>query len=82
MKEYQERTRILHAMPHPVRLQILEILASGTTCVCDIIDQTKQRQACVLQHLMLLRQTGLVKSTRLGLNVQYELAQPDITKKC
>ncbi len=80
MSQYRKRAKILHAMSHPVRLQILEILAQGPRCVCDIMAQTRQRQAYISQHLMLLRQTGLVRSTRLGLQMQYELAQPAITK--
>jgi DNA-binding transcriptional ArsR family regulator/NAD-dependent dihydropyrimidine dehydrogenase PreA subunit len=81
MSGYRKRAKILQAMSHPVRLQILEILASSPACVSDLIDRTKKRQACVSQHLMLLRQAGLVKRVRLGRYVQYKLAQPDITKK-
>jgi ArsR family transcriptional regulator len=81
MNGYRKRAKILQAMAHPVRLQILEILARGPARVCDLIRQTRQRQACVSQHLMLLRQTGLVRSMRLGWNMQYELARPDITAK-
>jgi ArsR family transcriptional regulator len=80
MNDYRKRAKILHAISHPVRLQILEILVHGPSCVCDLISQTGKRQACISQHLMLLRQTGIVKGTRLGLNVQYELAKPDIIK--
>ena len=80
MIEYRKRAKILQAMSHPVRLEILEILARGPACVCDLIGRTKQRQAYISQHLMLLRQTGLVKTTRLGARIQYELAQPEITK--
>ena len=67
-------------MSHPVRLQILEILSQGPMCVCDLISRTLQHQAYISQHLMLLRQTGIVKSNRLGVNIQYELAQPEATK--
>jgi DNA-binding transcriptional ArsR family regulator len=80
MREYRKRAKILHAMSHPVRLQILDILAQRPTCVCDLIAQTRQRQAYISQHLMLLRQAGIVKSTRLGVNIQYELTQPETTK--
>ncbi len=67
-------------MSHPVRLQILERLARGPACVCDLIAYTRKRQAYISQHLMLLRQVGVVKHVRLGQNVQYELTQPEITK--
>ena len=80
MSEYRKHARILQAMSHPVRLQILERLARGPACVCDLIGQTRQRQAYVSQHLMLLRQTGLVRRVRLGRNMQYELAQAETTK--
>jgi DNA-binding transcriptional ArsR family regulator len=33
MSEYLKRAKILQAMSHPVRLQILEILARGPACV-------------------------------------------------
>lgn len=80
MREYRNRAKMLQAMSHPVRLQILEILAQEPTCVCDLISQTRQRQAYISQHLMALRQAGMVRSTRLGLNIQYELTQPETTK--
>lgn len=80
MREYRKRAKILHAMSHPVRLQILEILSQGPSCVCDLIGRTRQRQAYISQHLMLLRQAGMVRSTRLGINIQYELTQPETTQ--
>ena len=73
MKEYRQVAKMLRTMAHPVRLQILEALVSGPACVCELIVKTGRRQACISQHLMLLRQTGLVKRTRLGLNMRYEL---------
>jgi ArsR family transcriptional regulator len=73
MKEYRQKAKMLRAMAHPVRLQILEALVCGPACVCELILKTGRRQACISQHLMLLRQTGLVKRTRMGLNMRYEL---------
>lgn len=81
MKEYSKQAKILQALAHPVRLQILEILAGSPACVCDLIAWTGQRQAYISQNLMLLRQVGLVKFTRDGKNVRYELSRPEITKK-
>lgn len=80
MIDRRKRVKVLQAMSHPVRLQILEILIKGPACVCDLMSQTQQRQSYISQHLMLLRQTGMVKTTRLGHNIQYELAQPEITQ--
>jgi DNA-binding transcriptional ArsR family regulator len=74
MSIYIQQAKVLRAMGHPVRLQIMETLANGPACVCELIMKTGQRQACISQHLMLLRRTGLVKRTRMGLNMNYELA--------
>ena len=81
MSDYRKRVKILHAMSHLVRLQILEILAQGPACVCELISRTRQRQAYISQHLMLLRQTGMVKNTRMGVNKRYELAEPDLISR-
>jgi len=79
MKEYSQKAKMLRAMAHPVRLQILEALVQGPACVCELIVKTGRRQACISQHLMLLRQTGLVKRTRVGLNMRYELTGDSTT---
>ena len=79
MKEYRQKAKMLRAMAHPVRLQILEALVHGPACVCELIFKTGRRQACISQHLMLLRQTGLVKRTRMGLNMRYELISESTT---
>jgi len=63
-----------------MRLQILEILMGGPACVCELIDRTGRHQAFISQHLMLLRQTGLVKRTRIGLNMRYEIATESVKK--
>ncbi len=78
MVSYSRRAKILRAMGHPVRLQILEVLVSRPACVCELMVRTGRRQACISQHMMLLRQTGLVKGTRIGKNMRYELAAGSI----
>jgi DNA-binding transcriptional ArsR family regulator len=74
MSIYIQQTEVLRAMAHPVRLQIMEALLNGPACVCELMMKTGKRQACISQHLMLLRQAGLVKRTRAGHNMNYELA--------
>lgn len=80
MNKYREQARVIRAMGHPVRLQILENLMRSPACVCELIDATGKHQACISQHLMLLRQTGLVRRTRMGLNMRYEIANESIKK--
>jgi ArsR family transcriptional regulator len=80
MNEYQRRAASVHALAHPVRLQILEMLARHPTCVCDLVSMTRRRQAYVSQQLSVLRATGLVNAKKDGLYVCYQLAWPEVGK--
>ncbi|NLG28184.1 MAG: helix-turn-helix transcriptional regulator [Chloroflexi bacterium] len=68
----------LKALAHPVRLQILDILARGEACVCHMVTVLKQRQPYISQHLMVLRQAGYVLDRRDGTIVYYRLANPQV----
>ncbi len=75
MKGYSLTAKILKALAHPVRLQIIEILqAEGEACVCHMEARLNQRQSYISQHLAKLREVGLVEDRREGLNVFYALA--------
>jgi ArsR family transcriptional regulator len=74
MDEYERASILLRALSHPVRLQIVEALAhDGEACVCHLEWALGQRQPQVSQHLMRLKEAGLVKGRRDGLNIFYSL---------
>ncbi|MBI4519653.1 MAG: helix-turn-helix transcriptional regulator [Gemmatimonadetes bacterium] len=60
-------------LAHPVRLQLLDILArnEGQVCVCDLEAAVPVKQPTVSHHLRLLREAGLVDSERRGLWAYY-----------
>jgi ArsR family transcriptional regulator, arsenate/arsenite/antimonite-responsive transcriptional repressor len=68
-------TNDLLILAHPVRLQILDILAyhQGHVCVCDIEAAVPVKQPTVSHHLRLLREAGLVDCERHGLWAYYFL---------
>jgi DNA-binding transcriptional ArsR family regulator len=68
----------LKVMGHPIRLQILDMLRRGETCVCHIERAVGKRQAYVSQHLMTMRDAGLVQTRKDGLRVYYRLADDEI----
>jgi DNA-binding transcriptional ArsR family regulator len=68
---YDQHAELLKALAHPVRLRILEILAQEESCVCHLTAVLKQRQPYVSQHLMLLREVGLVVDRKEGTIVYY-----------
>jgi ArsR family transcriptional regulator len=62
----------------PVRVQILLTIGRGEACVCHLEAYLGLRQALISQHLMVLRDAGLVTTTRDGRNIYYRLAQPEL----
>jgi ArsR family transcriptional regulator len=73
-KPYEKLARVMKAMGHPVRLQILELLdVEGPSCVCHLEHRLGLRQAYISQQLSRLREAGVVFSRREGLNVFYAL---------
>ena len=65
-------------MGQPVRIQILLTIAREETCVCHIEAALGMRQAVISQHLMVLRDAGLVAASRDGRNIFYRLAKPGL----
>jgi ArsR family transcriptional regulator, arsenate/arsenite/antimonite-responsive transcriptional repressor len=59
----------LQILGHPVRLQLLTILArsSSQVCVCDLEAAVPVKQPTVSHHLRLLREAGLIDCERQGL---------------
>ena len=75
---FQNEAEILNAMSHPARLEILELLRDGESCVCHIQAMLDQRQAYISQQLNILRQAGLITSRKEGLRVYYKIYNPDL----
>jgi ArsR family transcriptional regulator len=63
------------AMSDPTRIQILDLLTSGRMCVCDINASLPGVAPNLLSyHLRVLREAGLVETSRRGRWVDYELS--------
>ena len=79
MNKYEGHASKLKLMGHPTRLQILDMLRQGETCVCHIERALNKRQAYISQQLMALRDAGLVDSRKDGLQVYYRLVDIQIS---
>lgn len=64
---------IFHALSDETRLQILELLAEGEQCVCDLTDSLKTGQSRLSFHLKTLKDAGLLQDRREGRWVYYAL---------
>lgn len=69
----QQFTDDLLIIAHPIRIQILTMLARspGQVCVCDLEAALPVKQPTVSHHLRLLREAGLIDCERHGLFAYY-----------
>ena len=73
MNHWNPPARLFKILGHPARLAILAILREGEECVCHLEAVLGYRQAYISQHLMTLREAGLVRDRREGANVFYRV---------
>ncbi len=78
MDVFDAPARLFKLLGNPARLAILGVLRDGEQCVCHIEAMLGYRQAYISQHLMLLREAGLVADRRDGLNIFYRVDDPDL----
>ena len=78
METYQNQAQLFKVLMHPTRLAILDELRGGEQCVCHMEAKFGLRQAYISQHLMVLRDAGLVTDRRDGWNIYYQVDKPEI----
>ena len=57
---------VVRALADPLRLRIVELLATEQLCTCHLVDETGASQTNVSNHLRVLRETGLIISEPAG----------------
>jgi DNA-binding transcriptional ArsR family regulator len=78
MSKSNDTVDVFKALMHPARLSILEILHDGEQCVCHLEAVLGYRQAYISQHLMVLREAGLVEDRRDGSRIFYRVENPEV----
>ena len=69
----QKRLNVCKAVANATRLQILDIMRKGETCVCELTSIMELEQSNVSQHLNILKNAGLLTSRRNGQHVLYKV---------
>jgi len=69
---------LFQALGHPERLRILEILARGPICVCDLVRLTGKHQPYISQQLGTLSEAHLVSAERYGRSILYHLNTDEV----
>ena len=69
-----ESISLLQAMADPVRWTVLAMLAEAPRCVCKLQEQVPIAGNLLSYHLKVLREAGLVTTSRRGRWIDYALA--------
>lgn len=70
---YEKKALLFKALANPVRLEIMDFLAGGEKCVCEIVQELGYEQPHISKSLLKLKGAGLIVQRKEGLNVYYSL---------
>ena len=76
LTSYQTRARVMKALAHPTRLFLVDQLAAGPRCVCELTALVGADVSTVSKHLAVLRSAGVVADDKRGAQVFYSLRTP------
>jgi ArsR family transcriptional regulator len=77
---YGRQARVLKALAHPTRLFIVDELARGERCVCELTALIGDDMSTVSKHLSVLKNAGIVDDDRRANQVFYALRTPCVTR--
>ena len=73
---YEARAAIVKAVAHPTRLFLVDELAKGQRCVCELTAMVGDDVSTVSKHLSVLKNAGIVADEKSGAQVFYSLRCP------
>lgn len=77
----EKKARVLKALSHPIRLCIVKGLIQEEGCnVSTMQDCLDIPQSTLSQHLIKLKDLGILKGERNGLNINYYVINEDARK--
>jgi ArsR family transcriptional regulator len=79
----RERATVFKALGHPARLAIVDRLAKGERCVCELLEPTEFNQLSgptITQHLLVLKNAGVITDEKRGKNIFYRLMMPCVAE--
>jgi ArsR family transcriptional regulator len=77
---YKQKAMVIKAMAHPSRLLMLDALAEGEKCVCELQRLVGSDLSTVSKHLSVMKNAGLVADRKEGLQVYYRLRVPCVLR--
>lgn len=80
MDRHEAQAEVLKALGQTTRLRILEVLAGGERCVCDLQQAIGEEQSNVSKHLAILRRAGILTTRREGGRVMYRFRDARVSE--
>jgi ArsR family transcriptional regulator len=71
---------VFKALAHPLRLKVVDMLATGDKCVCELFPALGVSQPNASQHLTILKAADVVDSYRDGSRVYYKLTSGEFER--
>ncbi|MDO9183307.1 MAG: metalloregulator ArsR/SmtB family transcription factor [Bacteriovorax sp.] len=82
MAVYEMQANICHALSHPIRLYILDILSTEEMSSTQLLKELGIPKANLSQHLSVLKDAGILKTRKVGAFQILTLAIPKIKDAC
>ncbi len=73
MGNHQHYAKLFKALSDSKRLRILEILANGEVCACDLLEDLELSQSGLSYHMKILVSTDLVVARQEGKWTYYQI---------
>lgn len=80
IQRIEQQAQILKALGHPSRLLMVQALADGPLCVCDLRELVGSEMSTVSRHLAQLKQAGVLSVRREGTKIFYQLRAPCVLR--
>lgn len=79
---YEMQAEMCSVLAHPVRIQILDLLAEKEKTASELLEVLKIPKANLSQHLAVMKDSGLLHCRKEGLYQYLSLALPKIKDAC
>ena len=74
--DYVKNGEILKALSNPIRLQMVDFLLDDECCVTDVVNELGISQSASSQHLLILKNSGIVFPEKHGTRTCYKVNNP------
>ena len=82
LESANRQAEICSVFGNPKRIMILWFLLEQEKSVGEIAEEIGASMQCTSQHLRLMKDKGILKSTRNGQMISYRVAENSVVKNC